>query len=83
MLFEWAARQAGGVLGLQGTLWEWLVEYPYKLLAVAAAYAVFHRLLRLNWFNRFITRATPSHYFRRYHEPATNLRDLRGKENSR
>ncbi len=36
------------------------------------------RMLRIPWFNRLLTSITPTHRYRRYHEPSTRLRDLTG-----
>ena len=55
----------------------WLV-YPYQLLTLFAGYALFDRLMRLPRVNRILTALTPTHYYRRYHEPGTRLRELKG-----
>ena len=39
-------------------------------------YALFHLLLGLRWFNRLITMLTPTHYYKRYHEPDTDLKKI-------
>jgi len=53
-----------------------VLEWVYPLIALGLAYPVFHRLLRIGWLNRFFTHATLTHYYRRYHEPETTLKDL-------
>ena len=42
-------------------------------------YPIVHRLLGTPWINRLLTRVTPTHYYRRYHEPGTTLADLEGE----
>ena len=39
-------------------------------------YALFHFLLGMRWFNRLITMLTPTHYYSRYHEPDTDLKNM-------
>lgn len=53
-----------------------LIETPYVPLAAAAVYPLFHLLLRVPGFNRLMTATTPTHYYRRYHEPETGLNEL-------
>lgn len=72
-LAYWVVQSAG----LKGTLVETLIQYPYKLLSIAAAYLLFSLALRLHWINRLLTLATPTHYYRRYHEPQTSLNQLK------
>ena len=54
----------------------WILESVYAVVAIGIAYPVFHFLLRVGWINRFFTLATFTHYYRRYHEPETTLKDL-------
>jgi NAD-dependent dihydropyrimidine dehydrogenase PreA subunit len=52
---------------LRGTVAEWLLAFPYKLLTVALVYLPFIWLMRrVPQINRLLTLATPAHYFRRY-----------------
>jgi NAD-dependent dihydropyrimidine dehydrogenase PreA subunit len=53
-----------------------LVNYPYKLAAGLAAYWVFWQVIRWRPLRRLFTAATPTHYWRRYHEPETRISDL-------
>ena len=46
------------------------------VLALGLVYPILHPLLKIGWINRFFTLATFTHYYRRYHEPETTLRDL-------
>jgi ferredoxin len=77
LLLDGLARWFAGAAGLKGTLVEWIIAYPYKLLSIAAAYALFSLCLRLPFFNRLVTLLTPTHYYRRYHEPGARLGDLK------
>lgn len=67
------ARSVTAAAGLKGTIVEWIINYPYKLLSFAAAYAVFSLLLRIPWINHLLTLATPTHYFRRYPGPGSSI----------
>jgi len=63
-----------------GNRWAlWAVQYVYWLAAMAAAYGVFQLLLRIPPVNWLFTLTTPTHVFRRYHEPQTSLEELAGK----
>ncbi len=59
----------------------WILESVYALVALAMLYPLFHWLLGVPWINRFFTRTTLTHYYRRYHEPETTLRDLQATVN--
>jgi Pyruvate/2-oxoacid:ferredoxin oxidoreductase delta subunit len=54
----------------------WALETLYAIAVVGLAYPLFHLLLRVRWVNRFFSLTTPTHYYRRYHEPGTALEDL-------
>jgi len=66
-----------GPLGAAGPVVEAVIQYPYKLLALAVAYFSFSLALRIPQINRLFTLLTPTHYYRRYREPATKLKELR------
>ena len=53
-----------------------VLETLYALTILGLAYPLFHLLLRVTWVNRFFTLTTPTHYYRRYHEPETRLEEL-------
>jgi Pyruvate/2-oxoacid:ferredoxin oxidoreductase delta subunit len=53
-----------------------LLQTGYVLGGLWALYALFHVLLGIRWFNRLITTITPTHYFKRYHEPDTDLKNV-------
>lgn len=54
----------------------WVVESVNAIITIGLVYPIFHLLLRIGWVNRFFTHATLTHYYRRYHEPETTLKDL-------
>jgi len=54
----------------------WVMESVNAIIAIGLAYPVFNLLLRIRWVNQFFTRATLTHYYRRYREPETALKDL-------
>ena len=63
-------------LGFLSAVPRWALEWIYAMIALIAAYPLFHLLLRVPWISRFFTVTAITHYFRRYHEPGTSLRDL-------
>jgi NAD-dependent dihydropyrimidine dehydrogenase PreA subunit len=72
-----------GVATITGTGWvaqsvliQYLFHYGYALAAIAFLYGIFHLLVGMKWFNRLITTLTPTHYYPRYHEPDTDLKDI-------
>jgi Pyruvate/2-oxoacid:ferredoxin oxidoreductase delta subunit len=54
----------------------WTVKSALALGLALVAYPVLHQLLGIRWVNALFTHATPTHYYRRYHEPGTRPRDL-------
>ena len=72
-LSQWIPALAEGRLGV----WKLLVQYGYMFVSTIAAYHVFDTLLRVPVINRFFTRTTFTYHYRRYHEPDTDLKDLR------
>jgi ferredoxin len=64
------------VLALLSRMPGWVVESVDALVVIGLGYPVFHLLLRIGWINRFFTHATLTHYYRRYHEPGTTIKDL-------
>jgi Pyruvate/2-oxoacid:ferredoxin oxidoreductase delta subunit len=55
---------------------DWLLESVYILGVLGLVYPLFHFVQKIGWANRFFTLATLTHYYRRYHEPETTLKDL-------
>ena len=64
------------VLAFLALIPSWVVGSVNAIVVIGLAYPVFHLLLRIRWVNRFFTHATLTHYYRRYHEPETTLKDL-------
>ncbi len=54
-----------------------LLESLYFLPALFISYWLFWMFIRIPVINRFFSVTTLTHYFRRYHEPDTSLKDLR------
>ena len=75
-LLDGLARRFAGWAGLRGPLLDWLIAYPYKLLAIGAAYLLFSAALRLPTANRLLTWLTPTRFYRRYHAPGARLSDI-------
>ncbi len=57
--------------------WRWVLQYPYKLLSLFAAYALFSLLIRVPLVNKLFTWTTLTHLYRRYHEPETSLGEMK------
>jgi hypothetical protein len=55
----------------------WILVWINALVALALAYPLFHLLLKVRAINQFFAHATLTHYYRRYHEPDTRLKDLK------
>jgi ferredoxin len=60
----------------EGVLFQVVAWYVYALLALLLVYAGFALAIRVRWLNTLFTCTTLVHYYRRYHEPDTDLRDL-------
>lgn len=80
LLLDRLAHVITEAAGLKGGLVETILQYPYKLLSIVLAYYIFTLLMRIPWLNRVVTLATPAHYYRRYREPGTKLKDILGKK---
>ena len=70
-LLRWLGQRLGLGDGLQSPFLNGMLQYAFILLAFALAYWVFALLVRIPSVNRLLTTLTPTHYYRRYHEPAT------------
>lgn len=46
-----------------------LLNYAYILIAFSLVYVLFYYLVRIRIVNRIFSYLTPTHYYRRYHEP--------------
>ncbi len=58
----------------------WLLDSAYGLLLLLLIYPLVYVFLRIPWVNWFFTHATLTHYYRRYHEPDTTLKELKEGE---
>jgi Pyruvate/2-oxoacid:ferredoxin oxidoreductase delta subunit len=74
-LMAWLAARAPALAFLDGTP-HWMLESAYAVVVLGLVYPLFHLALRIGWVNRLFTLTTPTHYYRRYHEPETALKDL-------
>jgi len=74
-LLAWLTARLPALAFLSGTP-RWALESLYAVAALGLAYPLFHRLLQIAWANRLFTLTTPTHYYRRYHEPDTALKEL-------
>ncbi len=63
-------------LGLLGRLPRWLLDPTLGVAILHLLHPGFQRWLQRPAINRFFTCATFTHRYRRYHEPATSVRDL-------
>jgi len=59
-----------------------LLQYGYMLLAISAAYLIFTLAIKVPAINRLFAFTTLTHYYRRYHEPETRLKDMASKDRS-
>lgn len=75
-LLGWLAARAPLLAFLNGTPRQ-VLEWFYPLIVLGLVYPLFDRLLRIAWLNRFFTLATLTHYYHRYHEPETRLKNLK------
>ena len=82
-LLNWLAPRMPGMAALRSRRATKLVQYPYVLLSMWLAYLVFSTLIRVPAINRFFTLTTLTHYYRRYHEPGTELRDIAARDRTR
>lgn len=76
-LLKWVT---GLIPGINQAVSYWpgtVINYAYFLLSVYLAYRLFNWLIRIPLINILFTYTTLTHYYRRYHEPGTRLRDLR------
>ena len=74
-VLTWVADRAP-VLAVLRLTPGWVLESLTAIAILGLAYPLFHLALRIGWVNRFFTHATLTHYYRRYHEPETTLKNL-------
>ena len=75
-LLNWLAERIP-VIAFLGEMPGWLVKWGNAFIALALIYPVFHLLLRIPSVHWLFTHATLTHYYRRYQEPETTLKELR------
>ena len=61
-------------------VFNFLIYIIYFLAAVFLSYWMFWHLIRYPAFNSFFSLTTLTHYYRRYHQPETKLKQLAGKK---
>lgn len=54
-----------------------VINYVYFLISVYVAYRLFNWMIRIPLVNRLFTYTTLTHYYRRYHEPRTRIKDFK------
>jgi Pyruvate/2-oxoacid:ferredoxin oxidoreductase delta subunit len=74
-ILAWLVARAPALAFLDGTP-RWALEWIYAIVVLGLVYPLLHFLLNVPWINWLFTHATPTHYYRRYHEPETSLQDL-------
>lgn len=75
-LLNWMARKRlwlGPTEDGWGTL---CVQYLFVIFSIYLSYRLFLLLNRVPLLNKLFTFGTPTHYYRRYHEPTTTLKDI-------
>jgi ferredoxin len=76
LFLNWLGQQVPVIASLKDTWIEQILSYPYILLSFALVYLGFDLLTRIPFVNRMLTLLTPTHYYNRYHEPDTRLKDF-------
>ena len=80
LLLNWLAGFIPFLEKIGNALFEYLLQYAYTLFAFYLAYLVFNRLVRVPLINKIFTFFTLTRFYRRYHEPGTNLKKMRGRK---
>ena len=75
-LLAWLAARTS-LLDFLEAVPRWVLDSIYPVVALILAYPILHLLLKVAWINWLFTHATLTHYYRRYHEPGTSLKDLK------
>ena len=78
--FNWLGNRAPWLAGANRAGIGMLLQYGYMLLAISAAYLLFTLAIRVPAINRLFAFTTLTHYYRRYHEPETRLKDMASKD---
>lgn len=56
--------------------WDGIIQYVYVLISVFLAYLLLHTALGWRFFSRILSKFSHTRYFRRYHAPNVNVKDL-------
>lgn len=75
-LLNWLSRWIPALADANRGVLPLLAQFGYLFLSTVAAYHLFAALLRVPAINRFFTRTTFTHRYRRYHEPDTRVQDM-------
>jgi len=78
--FNWLGKRVPRVASRKRAGIGMLLQYGYMLLAISVAYLLFSGAIRVPAINRLFTFTTLTHYYRRYHEPETRLKDMASKD---
>ena len=78
--FNWLGKRVPRVASRKRAGIGMLLQYGYMLLAISVAYLLFSGAIRVPAINRLFTFTTLTHYYRRYHEPETKLKDMASKD---
>ena len=79
-LFNWLGSRVPWLAAVNQQWAGMLIQYGYMLLSISAAYFLFAAAIQVPAINRFFTSTTLTHYYRRYHEPETGLKDMAPKD---
>ncbi len=75
-IISWVSSTSGSFFTITNYWLMMLIEVVYFLPALFLTYWLFWLLLRYPFVNMFFSNTSLTHYFRRYHEPETKLKDL-------
>jgi Pyruvate/2-oxoacid:ferredoxin oxidoreductase delta subunit len=79
VLTNWLAGFIPFLDTIGNALFQYLLQYAYTLFAFYLAYLLFNWLVRIPLVNKIFTFFTLTRFYRRYHEPGTNLKKMRGR----
>jgi ferredoxin len=76
LLMHWLGQFIGHSPLATPTLVQLLLYTAILLGILWVLYALFHLLLSMPWFNLLVTKLSPTHYYKRYNEPDTDLKNV-------
>ena len=76
LLLPWLVSQSSLVAGVDNTLARWAVMTLWTFPCVLIGYRLISRLLVFKPVNHLFTYTTLTHWYRRYHEPESKLKEL-------